>query len=123
MASRASRGKVPTTVNSSVGRAREYLTGPEIEKLMAAARKYGRYGHRDATMILITYRHGLRASEVCDLQWHQVELGAGRLHVRRPSGVHLAFTRCRGTRSGRYAVCNVNNRQGRMSSLLSGAGR
>jgi integrase len=50
---------------------------------MAAARKYGRYGHRDATMILITYRHGLRASEVCDLQWHQVELGAGRLHVRR----------------------------------------
>jgi integrase len=50
---------------------------------MAAARKYGRYGHRDATMILITYRHGLRASEVCDLQWHQVELGVGRLHVRR----------------------------------------
>ena len=34
-------------------------------------------------MILITYRHGLRASEVCDLQWHQVELSAGRLHVRR----------------------------------------
>ena len=50
---------------------------------MDAARKFGRYGHRVATMILITYRHGLRASEVCDLQWHQVELGAGRLHVRR----------------------------------------
>src|SRR5499427_1049651 len=83
MASRASQGKMPTTVNSSVGRTRKYLTGPEIEKLMAAARRYGRYGHRDATMILITYRHGLRASEVCDLQWHQVELGAGRLHVRR----------------------------------------
>ena len=29
------------------------------------------------------YRHGLRASELCDLQWHQVELNAGRLHVRR----------------------------------------
>src|SRR5258705_11612338 len=50
---------------------------------MAAARKFTRYGHRDATMILIAYRHGLRASEVCDLQWHQVELAAGRLHVRR----------------------------------------
>ena len=25
-------------------------------------------------MILLAYRHGLRASEVCDLQWHQVEL-------------------------------------------------
>jgi integrase len=34
-------------------------------------------------MILIAYRHGLRASELCDLQWHQVELAAGRLHVRR----------------------------------------
>ena len=83
MASRTSHAKTPTIVNSSVGRTREYLTGPEIEKLMAAARKYGRYGHRDATMILITYRHGLRASEVCDLQWHQIELGAGRLHVHR----------------------------------------
>jgi integrase len=50
---------------------------------MAAARKSSRYGHRDATMILMAYRHGLRASVVCDLQWHQVELGAGRLHVRR----------------------------------------
>jgi type 1 fimbriae regulatory protein FimE len=35
---------------------------------MAAARKSSRYGHRDATMILIGYRHGLRASELCDLQ-------------------------------------------------------
>jgi type 1 fimbriae regulatory protein FimE len=28
-------------------------------------------------------RHGLRASELCDLQWSQVELATGRLHVRR----------------------------------------
>jgi integrase len=49
----------PTTVNSSV-RTREYLTTAEIERLMAAARKSSRYGHRDATMILIGYRHGLR---------------------------------------------------------------
>ncbi|TMJ79162.1 MAG: integrase [Alphaproteobacteria bacterium] len=71
-----------TTVNSSV-RTREYLTTAEIERLMAAARKSSRYGHRDATMILIGYRHGLRASELCDLQWSQVELATGRLHVRR----------------------------------------
>jgi hypothetical protein len=55
----------PTTVSSSV-RTREYLTTREIERLMAAARKSSRYGHRDATMILIGYRHGLRASELCD---------------------------------------------------------
>src|SRR5262249_20565580 len=40
-------------------------------------------GHRDATMILVAYRHGLRASEVCDLQWQQIELPEGRLHVHR----------------------------------------
>jgi integrase len=72
----------PKTVNSSV-RTREYLTTAEVERLMATARKSSRYGHRDATMILIGYRHGLRASELCDLQWSQVELANGRLHVRR----------------------------------------
>src|SRR5215813_4715608 len=74
---------LPTTETSTVARTREYLTGSEVEALMAAARKSSRWGHRDATMILIAYRHGLRASEVCDLQWHQVELAGGRLHVRR----------------------------------------
>jgi Phage integrase family len=72
----------PNTVNSSV-RTREYLTEAEIERLMAAARKSSRYGHRNATMILLGYRHGLRASELCDLSWSQVELNTGRLHVRR----------------------------------------
>src|ERR1700748_2816959 len=75
--------RAPTIVNTSVTRTRRYLTGREVEKLIEAARKHGRYGHRDATMILIAYRHGLRASELCDLQWHQVELNGGRLHVRR----------------------------------------
>jgi integrase len=50
---------------------------------MDCARKRSRYGHRDATMILVAYRHGLRASELCDLQWHQIELDQGRMHVRR----------------------------------------
>ena len=52
------------TVNCTV---RKYLTAREIEKLMDYARKHSRYGHRDSTMILVAYRHGLRASEVCDL--------------------------------------------------------
>jgi integrase len=67
-------GDTPNTVNTSVVRTRRYLTGREVERLIEAARKHGRYGHRDATMILLAYRHGLRASELCDLQWHQVEL-------------------------------------------------
>ena len=82
MASRAVRGTPPTIVNSSV-RTRKYLTAAEVERLQAAARKFSRWAHRDATMILLGYRHGLRASELCDLQWSQVELATGRLHVRR----------------------------------------
>ena len=70
----------PSTVNCTV---RKYLTEREVETLMDCARRRSRYGHRDSTMILVAYRHGLRASELCDLQWHQVELDAGRVHIRR----------------------------------------
>ena len=48
-------------------RQREYLTPKEVEKLIKAS-KDGRYGHQDATLILIAFRHGLRASEICDLE-------------------------------------------------------
>jgi integrase len=60
MAFQPAGDSAPTTVNPSVGRTRNYLTAAEVEALMAAARKLTRYGHRDATMILIAYRHGLR---------------------------------------------------------------
>jgi integrase len=63
-------------------RSRRYLTPTEIDQLMAAA-KGNRHGHRDATMILICYRHGFRASEICDLRWSQIDLDQARLHVRR----------------------------------------
>ena len=54
-------------------RTREYLTETEVERLMKAA-KANRYGLRDATMILMAFRHGLRAAELVDLRWEQVEL-------------------------------------------------
>jgi type 1 fimbriae regulatory protein FimB/type 1 fimbriae regulatory protein FimE len=63
-------------------RTREYLTPQEVTALIEAARK-NRYGHRDATMILIAYRHGLRARELVNLHWEQVDLRAPRLHVSR----------------------------------------
>jgi type 1 fimbriae regulatory protein FimB/type 1 fimbriae regulatory protein FimE len=64
-------------------RSREYLTAKEVDTLIKAAGK-GRYGQRDATMILIAYRHGLRAVKICDLEWSQVEFGRNAtLHVRR----------------------------------------
>ena len=79
----ASVRTTPATVNSTVPRTREYLTTNEIEKLMATARKANRNGHRDATMILIGYRHGLWASELVDLQWSQIDLTTAQLHVTR----------------------------------------
>src|SRR6476660_3073153 len=64
-------------------RTREYLTSTEIEKLIKAA-KAGRWGHRDACLILTSYRHGLRAKEASELEWSQVEFGRSAcLHVRR----------------------------------------
>ncbi len=85
----------PTTVKRTVSpritprrlpnaelRTREYLTAAEVTKLMKVAGR-NRYGHRDATMILVAYRHGLRASELCQLEWSQVDFATGSLHVRR----------------------------------------
>ena len=65
---------------------REWLTELEVELLCDAARKRGRWGHRDATMILVAYRHGLRVSELISLRWEQVDLRAGRLQVIRRKG-------------------------------------
>jgi integrase len=47
------------------------------------AAKANRWGHRDATMILVAFRHGLRAAEACDLRWDQLDFQAAVLHVRR----------------------------------------
>ena len=63
-------------------RTREHLTEAEVEWLMATA-KGNRWGHRDATMVLVAYRHGLRASELADLRWDQVDFRTATLHVRR----------------------------------------
>src|SRR6478609_7405138 len=63
-------------------RSREHLTEDEVEKLISAAKK-NRHGQRDALMILAAYRHGLRAAELVDLQWSQIDFRSATLHVRR----------------------------------------
>jgi site-specific recombinase XerD len=91
MAKRHLRLVSPSTVNRTVRpkrlpngdlRTREYLTEGEVERLMKAATR-NRWGHRDSTMVLVAYRHGLRASELADLRWDQVDFRAATLHVRR----------------------------------------
>ena len=73
----------PRRVTNKERRSREFLTETEVEKLMAAAEKEGRHGHRDATIILIAYRHALRVSELIALRWDQVDFNQGLLHIRR----------------------------------------
>jgi integrase len=82
-------------------RSREYLTAAEVEKLITVAGK-NRNGQRDAAMVLIAYRHGLRATELVSLRWDAiayrhglratelvslrwdaVDFRHGQLHVRR----------------------------------------
>ena len=67
---------------NSVYRTREHLTGAEVDRLIDAA-KANRWGHRDATMILVAFRHGLRSSELVDLRWDQIDFAHAVLHVRR----------------------------------------
>ena len=82
----------PKRIKNAALRSREYLTEVEVERLMRTARQRGRYGVRDAAMILMAYRHGLRVCELCALRWDQVDFTQGLLHVGRRNStacVHL----------------------------------
>jgi integrase len=73
---------VPRRLPNKSLRTREHLTEKEVERLIKTAGE-NRNGHRDAIMLLLAFRHGLRASEVCDLRWDQVDFNGAVLHVRR----------------------------------------
>jgi integrase len=80
------RKVTPRRLENEAYRKREHLEPKEVERLQEAARKHSRYGHRDATAILIAYRHGLRASELCDLTWDVINLDSGTILVHRAKG-------------------------------------
>ena len=74
----------PTRVANAKLRPREYLTPKEVERLITAAKaRHRRHNLRDATMILVAFRHGLRVSELCALTWDQIDFAQGMMHVRR----------------------------------------
>ncbi len=91
MAKRHLKLVTPATLNRTVTpkrppnrdlRSREHLTEAEVERLLKAVTRNS-YGHRDATMVLVAYRHGLRVSELVDLRWEQVDFRTAVLHVHR----------------------------------------
>src|SRR5215831_17921966 len=75
---------------------RDYLRPDEVEAMVQAARKTGRHPIRDAAIILMMFRHGLRTAELVALRWHQVDLKAGHLDVHRVKHGHNAKHPLRG---------------------------
>jgi len=73
---------LPVRKPNAAYRSRKHLTEREVERLIDAA-KDNHWGHRDATMVLLAFRHGLRAAELVDLRWEQADLENAILHVRR----------------------------------------
>src|SRR5277367_6766163 len=67
------------------GHAKNFLTEPEVERFLDAAR-HGRHGARDYLLMLMAYRHGLRVSELIDIRLKELDLDTGRLFVRRMKG-------------------------------------
>lgn len=74
---------VPLRRKNADYRSREYLTEQEVEQLIDAAGRVGRHGHRDATLIMLSFRHGLRVTELISLRWDQIDLKQGLMHVNR----------------------------------------
>jgi integrase len=92
-ARRPSGPAAPTIVNRKVPirrphadyRSREYLSEKEVARVIAAAGTQGRHRLRDATLILIAYRHGLRVSELVSLRWDQIDLAPGLVYGVDPT--------------------------------------
>jgi integrase len=79
----------PKTSSRPVTPAEQRASQPEHLTETGAKRKAhpgcsaNRHFHRDAAMLLVAYRHGLRASEICDLRWDKIDFTSATLHVHR----------------------------------------
>lgn len=74
----------PNSRKYSFVRTREHLLPEEVELMRSAIKKSkGRHAHRDSTIILLCYRHGLRVAEVASLRWEQIDWNGGTIYVKR----------------------------------------
>lgn len=78
-----SRSAPPLPIPNYQKRSREHLFPREVEAMVKAAKKIGRHGLRDSTLILMAYRHGLRVSELVSLRWQQVDFASGTIYINR----------------------------------------
>ena len=107
-----------TEGRGNAGQQTPILHQSELNKLISAARK-GRYGHRDATLILLMARHGLRVTEAVDLQWDQIDFTRAHLHVRRLKGGTASVHPIQGDELRALRELSVANRPARLCSPAS----
>ncbi len=73
-------------------RSREHLTLAEVNRLLDAAKNYGRYRDRNYALVLVMFRHGLRVTEACEMRWDAISLLEKEIVIIRKkgseSGVH-----------------------------------
>ena len=103
-------------------RVREYLTDGEVGRLIAAAGE-NRHGHRDATAVLVTYRHGLRAAELVTLRWDAIDFAHGRVMSTASRVAPNWFIRCPAASCGRCAGSSASRTQPRRLSSRPSAER
>lgn len=73
----------PPKIPNLEKRSREHLFPTEVTAMSSAAKKVGRHGLRDSTLILMAYRHGLRVSELVALRWEQIDFTSGTIYINR----------------------------------------
>ena len=71
--------------NQRKDRSREHLTAQEVQRLLAAAKqaKETRYPARDYCLLYLIVRHGLRATEACNLKISDIDLLNKTIYIRR----------------------------------------
>jgi integrase len=75
-----------TRKKNSDYRSREYLTFEEVKRLIQASELRGRHPLRDQALLLLMFRHGLRASEAAALKWDAVMLDNKSIFIQRLKG-------------------------------------
>ena len=93
--------QLPTRGNNADHRQREYLFFSEIETLLIAAKGNKRCGVRNHCLILLGYKHGLRASEFGLLRWDSIDWEKGT----------IAITRVKGSDSGTHHLSGKETRE------------
>jgi len=134
----------PTRLKNSEYRSREYLTLDEVNALLGAVQSSPSFRNpeRDYALMLIAFRHGLRASEASSLKWDAVDLKNATIYINRSkksdSGVHplqpnevealqatreafpegnYVFPSERGTRISEDAIASVVEKAGKLAGF------